>query len=107
MRVPTFRRPTMVGVHKARRNTDHRRFINSRPWRKCAASYLTRHPYCVRCLRDRDEMVPATQVHHTRGDDPEHYFDEDTFEGLCASCHSRQTMGDMHARQAVQLEDNA
>jgi HNH endonuclease len=94
-RVPTFR-PTRVASLQPRRNTTKwRAFINSPAWRRCARSYLRRHPACVWCEK-RGDLVEATNVHHTRGQDMEHAFDEETFEALCSSCHSRQTRQDMN-----------
>ena len=91
-RVPTFKpRSCDVPVPQPlREDTDHRRFINGRAWRRCAKSYLRRHPCCVRC-EARGELVAATEVHHTRGEDPEFLFDETTFEALCSRCHSQET----------------
>jgi hypothetical protein len=85
-----------VPVHKpARENTEWRKFINSQAWRRLAKLHLDKNPYCVRHLK-RDEYVPATQVHHTKGQDMEHAFDEETLESLCVSCHSSVTMSERH-----------
>lgn len=82
----------------AHRDTQWRRFINSRAWRKCSKSYLAEHPLCVRCL-GCGLIVAATDVHHTMGQSEEHAFDPATFEALCAPCHSRQTRADQNAAQ--------
>lgn len=95
--VPTHKSPRPVGATRGddHRDTAWRRFINSRAWRACSAAYLARHPCCVRCLA-RGDLVEATQTHHTKGQDTEHAFDEDTFEALCSRCHSRETMVTMN-----------
>jgi hypothetical protein len=70
------------------------RFINSRQWRALSKMHLDDSPYCVHCLRDSKHR-PATQVHHTRGRDPEYATDQTTFESCCASCHSSITAHEM------------
>lgn len=89
-RIPTFKRPS-VGNFKRENITPWKRFLKKQAWVKCRASYLKRHPACVVCM-ERDELVPATEVHHTKGQDMEHAFNEDTFMALCKPCHSRITM---------------
>jgi 5-methylcytosine-specific restriction protein A len=89
-RIETFRRPSVPKFEKPRDNTAHRRFINSPAWRRCSKSYLLRHPQCAPCW-ERGVLTPAVEVHHTRGQDPEFYFDESTFVPCCHSCHSRLT----------------
>lgn len=96
--VPTHRPgPAMQAASRGDRHNDTgwRRFINSRAWRACSRSYLERHPCCVRCLA-RGDLVQATQVHHARGQDAEHAFDDQTFESLCARCHGQETRGEMN-----------
>jgi 5-methylcytosine-specific restriction endonuclease McrA len=88
-RVPTFRRPR-VATHKPGEDSAWKRFLKTAAWQRCRASYLGRNPVCVRCYSDTC-MQPATEVHHTKGQDMEHTFDEDTFMALCKPCHSRIT----------------
>ncbi len=94
-RIPTFKRRSVPTLQRPRDDSRWRRFINSPSWRKCAKSYLIRNPVCVRCFA-RGELTEASNVHHTKGQDMEHAFDESTFEALCVSCHSRQTRQDMY-----------
>jgi hypothetical protein len=90
--VPTYQPPPSVPSYQPpRENTRHRAFINSPAWRKCSASYLRRHPCCADCEAE-GELTPATETHHTRGQDPEYYFDESTFLALCHRHHSRRTL---------------
>ena len=89
-RISTFKRPSVGTLRPKRDNTAWRRFINSPAWRAESKSFLRRHPACEECLK-RDDLVPATEVHHTHGQDMEHAFDEDTLVALCRACHSRIT----------------
>jgi 5-methylcytosine-specific restriction protein A len=93
-KVPTFRPrgASLIPLHQAPRdNTAHRRFINSPAWRQCSKSYLRRNPACADCEAE-GELTPATETHHTRGQDPEYYFEESTFLALCHRHHSKRTL---------------
>jgi HNH endonuclease len=89
LKVPTHRR-ARPPAQKADRHTDTqwRRFINGQPWRRLSKHHLYNHPACELCMQ-RDVLVAATVVHHTRGQDPEYAMDQDTLQSLCNSCHSR------------------
>lgn len=58
-------------------------------WRKARASYLASHPLCVLCDR-QGRVAPATVVDHIRphGGDPELFWNQGNWQGLCATCHS-------------------
>jgi hypothetical protein len=97
-KVPTFRPRYLPTLAQQRRqydrtrvNDEWRAFINSRAWRRCSKSYLASHPLCERCLKD-DRPIPAREVHHLHGQDPEFAFDHAALEALCTECHSRETM---------------
>jgi 5-methylcytosine-specific restriction enzyme A len=100
-KVPTYRPPAAsIPVHHApRENTAWRAFLNSRPWRRLSKWYLTRNPLCVRC-QARGRFVASAHVHHIKGQDMEYAFDPETFEALCASCHSQETRAEMSRTQA-------
>ena len=61
-------------------------------WHKVRTLYLLANPLCVSCEK-RGRLTPATCVDHIvphRGDDSL-MWDEDNFQSLCQSCHSRKT----------------
>jgi len=63
-----------------------------RGWRKLRSFILDRDPLCVLCRR-----APANEVDHIvpradGGDDA-----PENLQGLCKSCHSRKTMGEVRA----------
>lgn len=89
-KVPSFYK-SGIPKHQQSREGEWRKFINSKAWRRCAKSYLVRNPACVECMK-HNILTPSNQVHHTRGPDQQHAFDDSTFMALCASCHSRITM---------------
>jgi hypothetical protein len=95
-KVPTHRPGGSVPmVSTIRDDTEWRRFINSRAWRRCAKSYLNRNPACVECLKS-NVLTPATDVHHTKGQDMEYAFAEETFAALCHPHHSAITRRDQN-----------
>ena len=104
LKVPTYRPPHVgasLPVRKAEQRSDDAmtwaRFIHGTTWRKLSKWYLSVNSVCVRCMA-LDILTRATQVHHTKGQDMDYAFDTETFEALCASCHSRQTATEMHSR---------
>ncbi len=94
--VPNHRPASAVPTHQpARDNTEWRKFINSRAWRRCAKSFLARNPLCVECMKT-DVLTAATQAHHTRGQDMEYAFDESCLRALCSAHHSAITRRDQN-----------
>ena len=97
--IPSYR-PRYLPTRAERRreaprdNTAWRQFINSPAWRRMSKFYLARNVFCVHHLAS-GEHVPATQVHHVKGQDMEYAFNEDALEALCQSCHSRVTAREM------------
>lgn len=71
-----------------RRGTAASRGYGSR-WRKARATYLARHPLCVKCER-RGRVTEATVVDHRipHKGDPALFWDEGNWQALCGSCHS-------------------
>jgi 5-methylcytosine-specific restriction protein A len=73
--------------HARSRSGSQDKRYSSRRWRALRARVLGGQPTCARCPR------PATDVHHKDGlgfDGPLGW-DESNLEGLCRSCHSRET----------------
>lgn len=93
-RISTFRRLGVATHTHTKDKSAWKKFLSTQAWVRCRATFLNRNPACVLCMQ-RDELIPATEVHHTKGQDMEHAFDEDTFQALCKSCHSRITLRDM------------
>ena len=96
---PPIHRP--VGRRSKRdrdRETDSRRdpairaLYKSSRWLRARALFLTRHPLCAECER-QGRLSPANTVDHItphRGD-TDSFWDEDGWQPLCGSCHSRKT----------------
>ena len=66
-------------------------------WNKARRRYLEKHPLCVMCMKD-GRYVRATDVDHIiphRGD-PVLFWDENNWQALCHSCHSRKTRSEDH-----------
>ena len=77
-------------LHPDRPSAESRGY-NSR-WRKVRATYLRKHPLCVRCMAD-GRYVKATVVDHIvphRGD-PKLMWDESNYQALCKKCHDKKT----------------
>ena len=91
---PSDRRERSRASSRARRDDDWVRFINSPTWRKLSKIHLDNSPYCIDHL-ERGEHVPAVEVHHTEGTNPEYALDESTLMSLCKACHSRRTAAAM------------
>jgi 5-methylcytosine-specific restriction protein A len=61
-------------------------------WRQARLVFLRDHPLCVACMRE-GFVEPATDVDHIqphRGND-ELFWNRESWQALCASCHSRKT----------------
>ena len=66
--------------------------LNSHAWRRASKAYLAVNPMCAECER-QGRATFATEVHHTvahRGDTGI-FWQEDLWESLCCSCHSKET----------------
>jgi len=84
-------------LQQVRQQTDERRGsassrgYNSR-WRKARATWLSRHPLCAECERQR-RVAPATVVDHItphRGDQ-DLFWDTKNWQSLCKPCHDKKT----------------
>jgi 5-methylcytosine-specific restriction protein A len=61
-------------------------------WQKARRRYLQRNPFCWHCDQE-GRVTAATQVDHIvphRGD-LLLFWDQENWQPLCASCHSRKT----------------
>jgi len=61
-------------------------------WRRARAAFLARHPLCASC-RAQERVAPATVIDHRtphRGD-PERFWNEANWQGLCKPCHDAKT----------------
>lgn len=68
------------------------RLYDTTRWRKARAVYLAAHPYCARCAKRGVQKIAVAVDHIVRHDnDPELFFDESNWQGLCVSCHSEKT----------------
>ncbi|ARU02982.1 HNH endonuclease [Yoonia vestfoldensis] len=70
-------------------------------WREAAKAHLRRHPLCRDC-EELGALVEAREVDHIvphRGD-PAKFWDRGNWQGLCKSCHSRKTAGEVLHRAA-------
>ncbi len=60
-------------------------------WQRFRAVYLRQHPICVHCTREGRTTL-ANEVHHIQAlRDGGARLDPDNVEGLCKSCHSKET----------------
>ena len=96
---PPIHRP--VGRRDKRerdRDTDRKRdpairaLYASARWQRARQMFLARHPLCAECQR-HDRLTPASVVDHViphRGDTAR-FWEQDGWQPLCASCHSRKT----------------
>jgi 5-methylcytosine-specific restriction protein A len=66
-----------------------KRLYDSHRWRKVSKLFLRQNPLCISC-KSAGIDTPATIVHHNppHNNDPERFWDENTFEAVCATCHS-------------------
>lgn len=61
-------------------------------WRKYRIVFLTKHPFCVRCL-DKGLHTLATVVDHIKPHKGNYilFWDEDNHQSLCKCCHDTKT----------------
>jgi 5-methylcytosine-specific restriction protein A len=78
------------------KRTDERKSAAQRgynaEWRRAREDYLRRHPFCVECKK-AGRLQPARAVDHIvphRGD-PELFWDETNWQGLCITHHNAKT----------------
>ncbi|MBJ7887986.1 HNH endonuclease signature motif containing protein [Bacillus licheniformis] len=78
-------------VYDQYRESAARRGYDSK-WRKARQGYLSKHPFCVSCMKE-GRRVPATVVDHItpHKGDKKLFWDSSNWQPLCAPCHSRKT----------------
>lgn len=73
-------------------------------WQKRSQLYLKRNPLCVRC-KSLDRATSATEVDHVRPHkgvlSEELFWNEDNWQALCKSCHSKKTNREPNAGERV------
>lgn len=83
-------RETYCELHKINsenRPSSHKRGYGSR-WQKARKSFLMSNPICVSCGR-LAEVVDHIKAH--KGD-AELFWDNNNWQALCSSCHSKKTV---------------
>ena len=75
------------------------RFYNSKQWKDCRKSYISKvHGLCEHCL-ENDKHVPGYIVDHIEEitpvniNDPEITLNHDNLQYLCLECHNTKTFG--------------
>lgn len=85
-------------------NRPNRSGAYSYKWQKRSKAYLKRNPLCVRC-ESLDRATSATEVDHVRPHkgvlSEELFWNEDNWQALCKSCHSKKTNRESHAGERV------
>lgn len=61
-----------------------------RSWKRIRDRYITAHPLCEQCQKDR-RITPAEEVHHIKPLSQGGTNDVDNLMALCTSCHSEIT----------------
>jgi 5-methylcytosine-specific restriction enzyme A len=97
LRPPVHRPAGVRSAAQVKRELDRQRPSAARRgygprWRRARAAFLARHPLCAAC-RAKGRVVPATVVDHLvphRGN-PERFWNEANWQGLCKPCHDRKT----------------
>lgn len=74
-----------------KRPSAYRRGYNT-AWRKTSKGYLTRHPFCVKCL-SKGIHTPATVVDHIKPHKGNKtlFWDSNNWQALCKRCHDIKT----------------
>ncbi len=74
-----------------KRPSAYRRGYNT-AWRKASKGYLTRHPFCVKCL-SKGIHTPATVVDHIKPHKGNKtlFWDSNNWQALCKRCHDIKT----------------
>jgi 5-methylcytosine-specific restriction protein A len=81
-----------------RDNANHHAVYNTGTWRKLRLWYLSEHPLCERCLKEKGKIQSAIDVHHKIEIDKGHTlmekrtlgFDVENLESLCKDCHKEE-----------------
>lgn len=82
--------------HEKKRLPDNRASAHKRgytsEWRKVRQNFLTKHPFCQKCLKD-GRHVPATVVDHIKPHkgNKKLFWDRNNWQGLCERCHNIKT----------------
>ena len=66
-------------------------------WNRARKRYLATHPLCVECMK-KGRYIRATDVDHIkphRGDSIL-FWDQNNWQSLCHSCHSKKTRNEGH-----------
>ena len=66
-------------------------------WNRARKRFLEKYPLCAECMK-QGRYVKATDVDHIvphRGD-PRLFWDEENWQALCHSCHSKKTRNEDH-----------
>jgi 5-methylcytosine-specific restriction protein A len=77
--------------------------IYSYKWHKQRTQYLKANSLCVSCLA-KDKPVTATEVDHVKphlGDLGDIFWNQDNWQALCKSCHSKKTKRERNAGRRV------
>ena len=77
-----------------------RRGYGGKRWQRLRGVVLAKNPLCVACL-ERDRTEPAVDVDHILPKNEGGTDALSNLQGLCVSCHSKKTRGEMLARGRV------
>lgn len=71
---------------------DVRKLRNSTLYKKRRLGFLTRFPLCASC-HEKGLVVLAKELDHIKPveQDPELFWDESNWQGLCVECHIKKT----------------
>lgn len=74
------------------RRPDYHSLYHSRRWARLRIQKLSQHPWCAMCLQLGKRTV-AGEVDHIipHKGNRDLFYDENNFQSLCTSCHSRKT----------------
>jgi 5-methylcytosine-specific restriction protein A len=94
---PPVHRPFAATLPTRRRYSHDGRLTTSSPydtqaWRRLRRAFIGANPLCKRC-EENGLLVAATEVHHKLPltSHPDLKMSWENLEGLCKSCHSKET----------------
>ena len=94
---PVHRPPGAKNAAAVKRELDRQRPSAARRgygprWRRARAAFLALHPLCAAC-EAQSRVTPATVVDHRtpHHGNPERFWNEANWQGLCKPCHDRKT----------------